>query len=97
MRILRNKEVRRKTGLSNSSMYELISADQFPAAIALGDRSVGWVEEEIDAWITERIAKRDRALATKAPATDTIEPAAPKKRGRPRKQRVAEQAATIAA
>jgi hypothetical protein len=31
----------------------------FPRPIALGPRSVGWIEEEVDAWIEARRARRD--------------------------------------
>lgn len=54
--ISRNKRVRQRTGLSNSAMYEAIKDGEFPAPIRLGARAVGWLDEEIDAWIEARIA-----------------------------------------
>jgi len=59
--ILRRKEVELRTGLSRSTIYERIRLGTFPAPIPLGPRSVGWVEEEIDAFLADRIAERDRS------------------------------------
>ena len=35
--------------------YALAAKDEFPKPIKLGKRSSGWIEEEIDEWIEERI------------------------------------------
>jgi prophage regulatory protein len=55
LRILRLKEVKAKTGLSRSSIYGKIAKREFPRQIKLGIRMVGWLEEEIDAWIAEKV------------------------------------------
>ena len=52
---LRLKDVKIKTGLSNSSIYRRISEGQFPKQKKLGGRSVRWLESDIDQWIKERI------------------------------------------
>lgn len=60
-RLIRMKEVIQKTGLSKSSIYDLIARDQLPKPVHLspaGGRSVAFVESEIDSWIAERIAAR---------------------------------------
>lgn len=54
-RILRLPEVKTRTGLSRSTIYERIKAGTFPRHISLGVRSVGWLESEIDGWIAARI------------------------------------------
>lgn len=54
-RIIRLPEVKTKTGNSRSTIYEQIKRGTFPAPIGLGGRSVGWLEHEVDAWITARI------------------------------------------
>ncbi|PIQ42813.1 MAG: hypothetical protein COV52_06005 [Gammaproteobacteria bacterium CG11_big_fil_rev_8_21_14_0_20_46_22] len=55
-RLLRLKEVKHRTGLSRSSIYLMISENQFPRQIQLsGNRSVAWVEQEIEEWIQMRI------------------------------------------
>ena len=53
--ILRLPEVKARTGLSRSTIYLRIAEGKFPPPINLGERSVGWVESEIDAWISKRI------------------------------------------
>lgn len=65
MRILRLPDVTHKTGLPCSSIYRLMESNQFPKSVQLAARVVGWVEEEIDQWISERIAERDNSFLTK--------------------------------
>ncbi len=59
--ILRRREVESRTGLGCSTIYDGIKAGTFPAPIQLGPKSVGWVESEINAWLSARIAARDGA------------------------------------
>ena len=56
--IHRLTEVKRRTGLSRSSIYDLMKRGRFPAKINLGERSVGWLSSEVDSWIKERIDLR---------------------------------------
>jgi prophage regulatory protein len=60
-RILRRQLVESQTGLSRSKIYDLITRDEFPRPIKIGARAVGWVEADVEAWITSRIdaAKRE--------------------------------------
>jgi prophage regulatory protein len=44
------------TGLSKSTIYKLISEGKFPKNIPLTGKSTGWIDEEIQSWIDERIA-----------------------------------------
>lgn len=53
--ILRLPEVKKRTGLSRSSIYLRMTNNEFPPPISLGGRSVGWLEQDIDEWIVERI------------------------------------------
>ena len=57
--ILRRKAVEAKTGHSTSTIYEMMAAGEFPKALKIGARAVGWVEEEVDRYIAKRIAERD--------------------------------------
>jgi prophage regulatory protein len=57
-RVLRKPDVKRRTGLSNSTIHAWIREGRFPAPVALGARAVGWIESEIDAWIANRAAAR---------------------------------------
>ena len=55
--ILRRPQVQARTGLARSTIYELISVGRFPSAIRLSDRTVGWLECEINDWIASRVAQ----------------------------------------
>ena len=57
-KLLRLPEVKARTGLSRSTIYALMAQNGFPHHVPLGMRCVGWLESEIDAWITDRIARR---------------------------------------
>jgi prophage regulatory protein len=56
--LLKLPEVRRRTALSRSEIYRKMAMrpPQFPQKIPLGRRAVAWVESEVSAWISERIA-----------------------------------------
>ncbi len=43
-------------GLSRSTIYTLMAAGKCPNSIPLGERSVGWLESDIDAWIDSKVA-----------------------------------------
>lgn len=53
--ILRRKQVEVRTGLSRSTIYARIADGAFPPPIDLGGRAVGWIEDEINLWLTNRI------------------------------------------
>lgn len=53
--ILRLPSVKQRTGLSRSSIYLRMANNEFPASISLGGRAIGWLEQDIDEWIVERI------------------------------------------
>lgn len=56
-RIIRQKEVSEKLGLSKATIWTYVrTRDDFPKPIRLGANSVGWLESEIDAFIDARIA-----------------------------------------
>lgn len=57
--ILRRKQVEKRTGLSRSTIYLRIQEGTFPKPINLGERAVGWVESEIDAWLVACLEKRN--------------------------------------
>jgi prophage regulatory protein len=60
-KVLRRKAVEAKTGHSTSTIYEKMASGEFPKPVRLGARAVGWVEEEIDRYIDQRIAERDHS------------------------------------
>ena len=59
--------VKARTGLSRSEIYRRVALGTFPAPVKLSAsdtaRASAWVGSEIDAFIGERIAARDRASA----------------------------------
>jgi prophage regulatory protein len=56
-RILRLPEVCAVTGLGRSFIYQLQSAGSFPQRVKLGARAVGWLEDEVQRWLTDKVAK----------------------------------------
>ncbi|WP_110693627.1 helix-turn-helix transcriptional regulator [Salinicola halophyticus] len=62
-RLLRRRDVELKTGKSRSAIYAGVSNGTFPAPVPIGDKSVAWLEEEVDSWIAARLAERNRTLA----------------------------------
>ncbi|EIU5016785.1 TPA: AlpA family transcriptional regulator [Pseudomonas aeruginosa C40A] len=57
-RILRLEEVEAKSGFKRAHIYNLMKKRQFPQALRLGVRAVGWDSIEIDQWIDERVNSR---------------------------------------
>jgi prophage regulatory protein len=55
LRIVKRPAVESTTGLSRSAIYALMSANSFPKPIKLSERSVGWLEHEVQAWLENRI------------------------------------------
>jgi prophage regulatory protein len=55
--ILRLPTVKARTGLSRSTIYLRISQDMFPKPVSLGARAVGWLEDEIQAWLENQVAQ----------------------------------------
>jgi prophage regulatory protein len=62
--IIRNPEVARRTGISDSQRWRLEQKGEFPRRVKLGTMAVGWFEEEIDEWLRTR----ERAGAKQPPS-----------------------------
>jgi prophage regulatory protein len=54
MKVLRFSKLQERVGLSRTHVGRLESAGEFPRRVALGPRSVGWREDEVDAWLEAR-------------------------------------------
>lgn len=65
--ILRRPEVMRRTGLSKTGIWLKEKAGTFPQRVVLGPNSVGWREDEVEAWIT---ARERAAAAPRSPAAE---------------------------
>jgi prophage regulatory protein len=59
-RILRLKEVCKVTGLGRSCIHQLQAEQRFPHSIRIGARAVGWLEDDIKRWLTDRITASRR-------------------------------------
>jgi prophage regulatory protein len=55
--IIRRKAVEARTGLSRSTIYQRIKDGTFPSPISLGPKAVGWLLNEIEDWIAERVRR----------------------------------------
>lgn len=62
-RLIRKPEVLSCTGLSNTTLYDLVKQGLFPSPVRLTTRSVAWKEDEVDQWIAERPVARGEAIA----------------------------------
>lgn len=58
--ILRLPAVKTRTGLSRSTIYLRVAEGRFPKPISLGARAVGWVDAEVEAWLTGQIEQSRR-------------------------------------
>ena len=63
MRILRIKQVEQKINTSGTHIRRMEKAGQFPARVEISKRSFGYCENEVDAWIKERLAARKSQAA----------------------------------
>lgn len=54
--IIRLPDVMARTGLSRSSIFLKVKTGDMPPPIKLGVRATGWVAEEVDNWIKQRVA-----------------------------------------
>lgn len=50
-RLLRLREVMRKTGMGSSTIYRKMDQGEFPRPVRISPTMVRWRESEIDAWI----------------------------------------------
>ncbi|MBW2631261.1 MAG: AlpA family transcriptional regulator [Deltaproteobacteria bacterium] len=57
-RVIRKPELLSRVPLSDPTIWRLEKAGRFPKRLQLGGNSVGWIEEEIEAWLAERMAAR---------------------------------------
>lgn len=55
IRILNLKQVREKTSLSRPTIWRMEREGRFPSRRQIASNRVGWVEEEVDAWLSARV------------------------------------------
>ncbi len=69
MKILRFKQIREKLGLGRTALYHMDRTGEL-RAVKLTPGTVGWLEEEVDAWLAKKLASRDGGAP---PAADSIQ------------------------
>ena len=57
-RVIRKPELLAKVGLSDPTIWRMEKDGRFPKRLRLGGNSCGWLESEVDGWLTERAAER---------------------------------------
>jgi len=60
--IAKLSQVKGVTPLSTSTIYRLMKKGEFPKQIKLSDRSSGWVLEEIEQWVEDKINERKEGV-----------------------------------
>ena len=61
-KFIRLPVVMEKTGLGRTWIHHLIKKNSFPAPVKIGERTIAFIESEIDAWMDEKInASRNQA------------------------------------
>ena len=51
LRIIRLNEVKAVTGLSKTTIYRFEKEGRFPSRVSIGERSVGWFEDDIEGFL----------------------------------------------
>ena len=62
-KFLRRREVLKRAGFSNTTLWREERAGRFPRRHALSPGLVGWLESEVEAWIAERAAADESEAA----------------------------------
>jgi len=55
LKILRISDVIDKTTLSKSTIERKMKTNSFPKPIKLSTRATGWIEEDVNSWIIDRV------------------------------------------
>jgi len=60
--LIRMREVLNRTGFCRAWIYHLIEQGRFPESVKIGERSIAFIESEIDEWISNSInSSRNKA------------------------------------
>jgi prophage regulatory protein len=69
MRLLIFPQLKTEKGVpyTNEHLARLEKREEFPRRVPIGAARVAWLEEEVDAWIAKRAARRTPVTANAAP------------------------------
>jgi predicted DNA-binding transcriptional regulator AlpA len=72
--IIRRRELKKRVSYTMTHVWRLEKRDppEFPVRVQIGPRSVGWYEDEVDAWINSRV----RGFSKRSPPVGPPEPPA---------------------
>ena len=54
-KFLRLPAVIERTGLSRSTIYEMVDRGDFPKPVKIGARAIAWPSESLETWAAERM------------------------------------------
>lgn len=69
LRVLRIKHVMALTGLARSTVYKYIDEKDFPRPVPLAGTAVGWIEAEVQHWLTKCFASAATEQVPERPGT----------------------------
>ncbi len=55
MKVLNAAQVANKTSMSVSNIRRMVREGKFPPPFALTENRQGWLEQDVDEWISERV------------------------------------------
>ena len=55
MKVLNASQVANKTSMSVSNIRRMVREGKFPPPFALTENRQGWLEKDVDEWISERV------------------------------------------
>ena len=58
MRLIRERERARMTGVPRSTWYLRMKQGTAPKPVPIGEQAVAWVEDELSEWIGQQVEKR---------------------------------------
>ena len=58
LRFLRLSEVAARVGLNKRTLQRMVKDESFPKPVRLHERSIGFVEAEVEEWMESRMADR---------------------------------------
>lgn len=57
LRLIRLAEVKRRTGMSTSTIYRWMKSGKFPRSYTLGGYIAAWSEAEVEEWISQAVQR----------------------------------------